>query len=182
MSEKHEVFAKEIALIKDLKIQEFVKATLNNTPDYFFVAQASSTGKYHPPCTNKVGGLLVHVKRAIYIVNRLCDGWGIANLDKDIVLAATILHDIAKTPHNDPKYTYADFENHPINASKYFGTISLDSNIILNITTCIANHMGLWTPASIKKSIKDYSLLELIVYTADYIATTKDLITPKDIE
>jgi len=40
--------------------------------------------------------------------------------------------------------------------------------------------MGLWTPASIKKSLDLYTTLQLIVYTADYLAATKDLITPKD--
>lgn len=50
----------------------------------------------------------------------------------------------------------------------------------IKISNCIKNHMGLWTPASIKKEIQYYTLLELIVYTADYIATTKDLVTPID--
>jgi len=109
MPEKYEVLINEINLIASSEIKEFVKVTLNNTPDYFFAAQASSTGKYHPSCTIKVGGLITHVKRAVYIVNRLCEGWGVKGADRDIALAAMILHDIAKTPSNDPKFTYADF-------------------------------------------------------------------------
>ena len=115
-----DIFKNELLQIKDVSIKEFTRNTLLNVPDYFFIAQASSTGKYHPACTCCEGGLLIHVKRAFYIANRLCEGWGIFNLERDIVLSAILLHDIAKTPHNDPKYTYADFENHPINASKYF--------------------------------------------------------------
>jgi len=181
MGEKYEVLSKEIELIKDEKIREFTKQTLNNSPDYFFIAQASSTGKYHPLCTCKKGGLITHVKRAVYIVNRLCEGWGIFGLDRDIVLSATILHDIAKTPSNDPKYTYADFENHPINAHNYFSGIEMiEDEKLQKINNCICYHMGRWTPQSIKKEIKDYTLQELIVYTADYIAATKDLVTPKD--
>jgi len=187
------VLEKEINLIQDSTIREWTRATLNNVPDYFFTAQASSTGKYHPACTNKEGGLIVHVKRAVYIANRLCEGWGIFKLDRDIVLSAMILHDIAKTPHNDPNYTYADFENHPINAQKYLASKELlkqsddyDDTFaeerFCKILNCIRYHMGRWTPASIKKEIKDYSLMELCVYTADYIATTKDLVTPVDNE
>ena len=184
----------EINLIQDSSIKEWTKKTLNNAPDYFFIAPASSTGKYHPQCTCKKGGLQIHVKRAVYIANRLCTGWGIVGIDRDIVLSATILHDIAKVanPKENPQFTYADYENHPINAEKYFIDIP-KSDIMkekynieaykpeyVTIRDCIRYHMGLWTPASIKKPIKDYSLLELIVYTADYIATTKDLVTPVD--
>lgn len=176
------VLEKEINLIQDSGIKEFTKATLLNAPDYFFIAQASATGKYHPQCTCIKSGLLVHVKRAIYLANRLCDGYGIKGIDRDIVLSAIILHDIAKTPNNDPRYTFADFENHPINAEKYFANniiFSID-DVKQQIHNCIRYHMGLWTPASIKKDLKDYTLLELVVYTADYIAATKELVTPVD--
>jgi len=185
MPEKYEVFIKEIELIKEESIKEFVKKTLNNTPDYFYEAPASSTGKYHPQCTCKKGGLVTHVKRAVYIANRLCEGWGIFNLDRDIVISAIILHDIAKVGNPAvTKSTYEDYENHPINAEKYFfaekETIALGIDTLAKIRDCIRYHMGRWTPQSIRKEIKDYILLELIVYTADYIATTKDLITPRD--
>lgn len=148
---------------------------------------ASSTGKYHPQCTCKKGGLIVHVKRATYIAERLCGGYGIAGLGRDIVLSAIILHDIAKvpSPKENPKITYADYENHPINAEKYFVNkeiIILGADVLVNIKNCIRYHMGLWTPVSIRKPINEYSNLELCVYTADYMAATKDLITPKDIQ
>jgi len=156
-----------------------VRASLNNTPDYFYKGWASSTGKYHPACTCKDGGLVVHVRRAVYITNRLCGGWGIEGVDRDIVLAATILHDIAKVGQGSGPY--ADYVNHPINAIKYLDqNILISEEIYTKIYNCIRFHMGLWTPDSIKKPIKDYTLLELIVYTADYMATTKDLTTPID--
>ena len=172
----------ELNLIKNEAIKEWTRKTLENVPEYFWKAQASSTGKYHPQCTCKIGGLITHVKRAIYIVNRLCTGWGFNEIQRDIVLSATILHDIAKTPSNDPKYSYADYENHPINAEKYFAKDEKGKLIIATINECIKLHMGLWSPASTKKSLEQYTLLQLAVYTADYIATTKDLVTPKDTE
>ena len=174
------VLIKEINLINSSDLKEYVKTALLNTPDYFFIAQASSTGKYHPSCTIKKGGLIVHVQRVVYIANRLCEGYGIKGVDRDIVLTSCILHDIAKTPSNDPRFTYADYENHPINALKYLKKGNDETTT--KIENCIRHHMGLWTPISIRKPIKDYSLLELIVYTSDYMAATKDLITPEDQE
>ena len=186
---KSDILLSEINLINTIYIKEWTIKTLENTPDYFFKAPASSTGKYHPQCTCRKGGLLVHVKRAVYIANRLCSGWGIKDLDRDIVISATILHDIAKVGNPAiAKSTYEDYENHPINGANLILSTLLEEikppfdEIIKQITNCVQNHMGLWTPEKVKKEIKKYTLLELAVYTADYIATTKDLITPKDRE
>jgi DNA polymerase elongation subunit (family B) len=180
---KSDILKNEINLISNKEIREFVIQTLENAPDYFYEGMASSTGKYHPSCTCKKGGLIVHVKRVIYFINRMCGGFKIENIERDIVLAAGILHDIAKVDKN--KSTYVDYENHPINAEKYFAKdIKLhkepNQTTIGIINEIIRNHMGLWTPESIKKSLDKYSTLELVVYIADYLAATKDLVTPKD--
>jgi hypothetical protein len=131
------------------------------------------------------------VRRATYIANRLCEGWGIFDLSRDIVLASVILHDIAKvpSPKEDPKMTYKDYEDHPINAEKYFAIMEVSDSfpvekatpVYMAIKEGIRFHMGRWTPESIRKPINTYTLTELAVYTADYIATTKDLVTPEDI-
>lgn len=189
------VLDKEIAMIKNENIRDWTKETLENVPEYFWRAWASSTGKYHPICTCRNGGLLIHVKRAVYFANRLCEGMGFNDLERDIVLSSVILHDIAKvpSPREDPKITYADYENHPINAEKYFADFSLlmeldrtdyteASHNYEEIRNCIRNHMGRWSPNSIKKPYEQYSKLELIVFQADYLAATKDLITPVDNE
>ena len=162
-----------------------MKETLNNTPDYFFKAWASSTGKYHPACTCIDGGLVRHVRRATYIANRLCEGWGLFDLSRDIVLAAIIIHDIAKVPSGG---NYAEYENHPLHAQKYFAVMEVSDSfpvekafpVQTGITNAVIHHMGRWTPKSVAKPIESYTLTELAVYTADYMATTKDLVTPED--
>lgn len=187
------VLEKEINLIKNKLIKEWTINTLENVPMYFWVAQASSSGKYHPECTIKKGGLITHVKRAVYIANHLCEGWGIFEYERDIVLSATILHDIAKTPNPHVAHLYGmittdeDFINHPLNAEKYFDESSdlykePDMNTIRLINECVKYHMGRWTPDSIKKDMSEYSLVELAVYTSDYLSSRKDLTTPKDNE
>lgn len=188
---KSDILKNEIALINNEQIKNFVTNTLENVTEYFYIGMASSTGKYHPTCTCKKGGIITHTKRVVYIANRMCTGLDIKDINRDIVLASCILHDIAKTNKNTS--TYEDYENHPINAEKYFAKkeILKASNDIDNtfmeekyskIVNCIKYHMGLWTPSSIKKSLQQYNKLEWIVYVSDYLAATKDLITPKDTE
>jgi len=173
----------ELDLIKTVPIKAWTEETLKKVPEYFYKAQASSTGKYHPPCTIKEGGLVTHVKRVVYLANRICEGWGIFGLDRDIAISACILHDIAKTSRVTG--SYQDFVNHPLNAHKYFAkecVLNSEPNqVTINIINeCIRNHMGRWTPDSVKKDIVDYSLIELVVYTCDYLAATKTLVTPED--
>lgn len=175
---KGEALRQEIGLIRCDQIRDFTHKTLQETPEYFFTAAASSTGKYHPFCTIRPGGLVVHVKRAVYIADRLSRGWGIEGHDKDIVISATILHDIAKTGKGAG--SYQDYENHPLNAEKYFFKNDEIINDINLIKSCIRHHMGLWTPAHARKSIQNYTLPELLVYTSDYMSASKDITTPVD--
>jgi len=180
----------ELNLIQDINIRNWTEATLKNVPNYFWIAQASSSGKYHPACVCQEGGLIIHVKRVVYLANHLCEGWGLFDIDRDIVLSACILHDIAKTPSAKyaqkygMKTTNEDYENHPLNAYKYYSKNSIvdqEQSTKAIIDECICYHMGRWTPEKVKKEITDYSLVELAVYTADYLASRKDLITPKDL-
>lgn len=193
MDKQSNILENELWLIKNPLIREWTKATLENVPEYFWIAQASSSGKYHPACTIKKGGLVTHVKKSVYLANHLCEGWGIFDTQRDIVISATILHDIAKTPSPKVAHLYGmkstkeDFVNHPLNAEKYFADTPLDDKneivfSIVNIRKAIRYHMGRWTPDSIKKNISDYSLCELAVYTADYLSSRKDLTTEKDNE
>lgn len=62
--EKQETFKKELSLIKNENIRNFVKEFLNTVPDYFFTVAASSTGKYHPNYALGEGGLVRHTKAA----------------------------------------------------------------------------------------------------------------------
>ena len=118
-----------------------------------------------------------HSKRAVYLANRLCDGWGITDYDRDIVISACLIHDIAKTKGKD-----VSFKWHPVIAKAFYCNRPITNDFLGKINSAVEHHMGLWTPQCIKKPIKDYSLIELAVYTCDYMATTKTLITPVDNE
>ncbi len=173
---------KEVELIQDEKLRNWVRETLKQTPDYFFKAPASSTGKYHPACTNKERGLLVHVQRVVYMANRLCSGLGLTGDYRDIVIASAILHDIAKMSSYS---NFTDYENHPLNAEKFFAkTLPMDGldRKIEIIKECVKHHMGLWSPKATKKPLDKYNRLELVVYISDYFATTKEITTPVDVD
>jgi hypothetical protein len=122
--------------------------------------------------------LIVHTKRVVWLANRTCFGWGIFAQNRDIVLAACILHDSAKAPSYGG--SFKDYENHPLNVKKLFAEEK--KGFTEDIDSCIRFHMGRWSPRSIAKPMHEYSLLELVVYTADFLATQKELATPKDVE
>ena len=178
---KSDVLNDQLNLIASQFIREWTKATLEKAPDWFYNAPASSTGKYHPACTIVTGGLVIHTKRVVYIANKLCGGMGISGIEKDMVISACILHDIAKTGKGGYG-TFEDYENHPINAIKLSAPADNSplQEYVPKIWELVKYHMSLWTPDPHKKSIKDYSLMELCVANSDYLATTKDLITPVD--
>lgn len=173
---KYQVLEGELALINDPDIQDWTLRTLQKVPEYFWYAPTSMTGKYHPACSNGRAGLIIHVKRVVYLANKICHAWGIFAQERDIVLASCILHDIAKCPPGTP---YLEHENHPINAAGYFAKGGTPG-VVNMIDSCVRFHMGRWTPKAIAKDIRDYELLELAVYTADYLSSLKDLETPRD--
>lgn len=174
---KYGVLEKEIALIEDPDVQEWTMATLLKVPDYFWIAPTSTTGKYHPAVCNLKGGLITHTKRVVWLANKICHAWGIFAQNRDVVLAACILHDIAKVP---PGTSYAEHEAHPINAQKYFAPGK--SHFIQEINACIQTHMGRWSMKIVAIPIEEYTLSQLAVYTADLLASVKDLGTPRDQE
>ena len=172
---KYQVLEGEIGLINDPDIQDWTLRTLQKVPEYFWYAPTSMTGKYHPVCSNGRAGLIIHVKRVVYLANKICHAWGIFAQERDIVLASCILHDIMKSP---PGSSYAEHENHPINAKNCFAESK--SSFVEDINTCIEVHMGRWSVKQVAKPIEEYTLLELAVYTADYLSSLKDLDTPRD--
>jgi hypothetical protein len=99
--------------------------------------------------------------------------------DKDVVIAALLLHDIWKN----------DFKKHSSRAGQYlldfigknadrYGPVGVDT--LAAIVRAIRHHMGLWAEPEFKKPITDYDLIELVVYTADYISSRNEIGMPAD--
>ncbi len=173
------VFEDILNNIHNNEIKKFTIEVLKTVPDYIETIPASSSGKYHPIEATKKGGLVFHIRRACFFANMFFNAYKFENTDikGDIVLSALLLHDIGKKE----KYNnyFKDYVNHPINAvndyMKFHKDI-LNEKVYNIIKNCVLHHMGPWTPKSIKKDIKKYNLLELIVYNSDYLSSQKNII------
>lgn len=179
------VFEDEISLIENPRISFFVQEVLDCVYDEypsFFKAQASTTKKHHPTCCNVKGGIIRHVKRAFNIGANIAAGWALSKDDRDIVLAALILHDIRKDSYKHHAKLAGDF------ILKTFANISIAeqrknrglSEIVVKIVRAVRLHMGPWTEQSFKIPMESYTLTELATYTADYLASRKNISLPED--
>lgn len=172
-----DVFADELRGFSDVRIKELVEDVLRALElanGYFMVAPASDSKKYHPACCNVRCGLLRHVKRAVGIGTHLCTAYGMSRRDTDVVVAALILHDIWKNDFRSHASRAGDFVMQVIgrNQAKY---ASIGADTLVQIVKAIRYHMGLWTEPAFKKPISDYNLIELVVYTADYLSSRPDI-------
>lgn len=164
------VFKEELALIKDQEIKGFVVDCLNDnnvTPNYFWVAAASSSGKYHPRWDLGEGGTVRHTKmvafygqeftRALALTKEEVMNSGLGRqLYEDVVIAACMLHDIQKFGMNYDGTTKSLPENntkmHGILAATFIFNYKLKEKYGANlpmkfkcILRGIAGHMGIWT-------------------------------------
>lgn len=155
----------EIHDIKDRDIQNFVRKALNEIVDEkFFIIPASSTGKYHPTYSAGVGGLLRHTKAACYIGKALCEAEMVCSRDRDMIIAALILHDINKPD-----------KEHPYMVRETLSPLEEEFPIIYKVVVeLIESHHGQWGSVP----INSYS--QRIVHLADYISSQKGLIFSHD--
>lgn len=152
-------------------------------PDYFFEVAASSSGRYHPKFSLGDGGLVRHTKVAVRIVFDIIglDMMKYTDLEKDIIVVSTLLHDGKK--QGDGGGTVL---THPILMANFIRENAelnslLDADIIEKICGCIASHMGQWQydyKDKFKKNPilpKPNSKMQNIVHLADYLASRKYL-------
>jgi len=162
--------------INNEKIRNFTIAVLNAVPDDFWTMKTSTSGKYHPPECNEVGGLIIHIQRACYFGSLFinANGWDSLNIRGDILLSALLLHDIGKREKYDK---YWDYVNHPISGSKmlYPYKHMLPEKVFVMISNCVLHHMNRFGPKTIQKPDNKYNILELYTYQADYLASQKSL-------
>ena len=92
-----------LGMIKDEGVKTAVKKALDDAAGNvdggqaeFFAAPSSSTGKYHPADEINVGGLALHSLRDVEMGNKLCQIFQIDGLERDEILGALAVHDIAK--------------------------------------------------------------------------------------
>ena len=178
---KSVLFKEELSLIKDEHVREFVTKVLDYVPDYNFTCASSSSGKYHPPEDRGRYGNFYHTKKVVkwaHIFSRVYD---LRDLDYDIVVAAALLHDMAKRGIGETpsKHTLPDHPSLMLDpmADVFREYGKLDSKIFSRISRCVVYHYGRWTKRGYKKNVEDFDVLELLVHLADMAAAHMHKVT-----
>ena len=171
-------FEKESSLIKNEEIRANTEKVLEAVHPEFYVAAASSTGKYHPQYALGEGGLLRHTKAAVGIFNSLM---GLDMMDyfdddiKDYMLAALILHDCCKSGIQwDSKYTKHE---HPLLAQQLINETLGDCVYSEIVGGLVASHMGQWNTNFRSRIILPIPSTDAarLVHICDYLASRKFL-------
>lgn len=179
---KKKVFENEISWIVSDDIRKFTEMAVELLPEYFFETPASSTGKYHPSYSLGDGGLVRHTKAATAIANNLLvlEQYGCFSQDeKDMAIAAIILHDGLKSGLEKQTYTLA---KHPLLIAEYLSgnkdlmSLMKQPDVFLGL---LRTHMGEFNrDFKTNEEIlpKPQSPLEKFVHLCDYLASRKYLI------
>lgn len=173
----------EINLIKDDDVKSFVRSVLLRA-NLFWKIPSSFSGKYHPPDEHGELGNVIHTKRVVRIADTMCESYTLSAEERDLILAACILHDVTKgiessdsdSFHYDPMhpYTVHKLVENCIKYDKEYGddssstTLFLQEEAVQTILRLVRCHLGPWSPVPETYPI---TYLDYIVHLADNIAS-----------
>jgi hypothetical protein len=169
-----------ITLIQDGSIRSWVRAALAKAPVYFWLIPASSSGKYHPTWAQDDCGLFRHTVFGMYMAHELSRTWGLSDVEHDIALAASSIHDTLKYGID---YDLRYFDLHPYLPRSYYvgkhGCMTKEEKDLITpqienaIFNAVERHMG-----SLAKGewhsvgrVKPENIVEQVVHVADYVAS-----------
>ena len=175
-------FKKELDLIKNEEIRKSCIKVLEKVDEEFFVAAASSTGKYHPTYALGDGGLYRHTRAAVGIAASLLETETYTNLfdenTRDFIICALILHDTCKSGIDwSSRYTKHE---HPILVEDLIrDTLDDEDNgeFAHWVAPLVASHMGQWTTTRWSDVVlpKPETDAQKFVHMCDYLASRKFL-------
>lgn len=189
-----DIFGYELSMIQSKEIRKFVVDVFDKfCPDYFWTCPCSTSGKYHPQVSLGEGGLVRHVKLAVW--------WGIELLRalgpspelnkipttplRDEVIATLLLHDLIKNGEGlgpggrplDRSVTGTHGVTLARKMNRHPDINLIDSNSYWRIIEGIRSHMGIWTTDSdyrpdtiLNSTSKAFAQL---IHLADYCASRK---------
>lgn len=173
--EKESVFESELSRIYDKSIREFTRIAVISAPDYVFIdCPSSSSGKYHPIDEICAEGTIVHTKKVFTMAYEIVKGFD-CEYNRDLVLSASIIHDLRKRGVEDHKHTVS---NHPDLAAKLVEEVHNITGLLNNeqyniIRNCVGFHYGPWSEDPWKKDITLYTKEELSLYMSDYVVSKR---------
>jgi len=167
-------FKTEIEKIKTEYLRIDCKALLMECSDYICDAPASSSGKYHPPWSNGVGGLLRHTRAVCKLTELMLqqDPKYDNDIEWDIIYIGALLHDMKKYTEKDQKYIHNE---HAIMMGDAIRSKFADSIYWPLIADIVDTHMSRWhTDKNGKELGKPPTKPEhYIVAYADYLCAKK---------
>jgi HD superfamily phosphohydrolase YqeK len=188
----------EINLISDDAIKSFVRSVLFKAENFWDIP-SSFSGKYHPKDEHGVGGNVIHTKRVARIAAIFADSYTLSEEERDIVIAACLLHDVCKGVKDsqnsavryDPMHSYTvgkfiekcRLHDKKTASESDSSTLYLSEDVIQSILRLVRCHLGPWSPVPETYPI---TYLDFIVHLADNVASKihlviqdSDLINPK---
>lgn len=173
-----EIFAPEISYIDSNDVKILLDTIFDRIGDYHKVAPASSTGKYHPTCSNGDGGLVRHIKYVVRLAFELIRATPEIEEEKDEIIAAAILHDLMKYPNNNANGKEYTDSRHPTLMSNLILETFPSSKKAKTIARLVACHQGRkeWNTdraTGIQLNPAPKELDEYVLHYADLIASRK---------
>lgn len=150
--------------IQNPKLRAYVLGKLDGAPKYFKTVPASSSGRYHPPYARGEGGLVKHTIAAITLAKYFADYdyFGIAESDKDYIVASLVLHDIFKYGKEDEAGPYNP--DHAKDAADYCSDWANDK-----LAAMIQSHMGTYGKN------RPGTMAAAVVSLADFVSSRPDV-------
>lgn len=162
----------EVKKIYDENLRNFIKECISDFPDYFWVVPASIE-KYHYVDERSKGGLVLHVRRVCKLVESLVLHYELNMWERDVLIAAAILHDSFSRgipPHtkgySDVFHPFYPPERFPFNG--YADRFHIDKKIYDEVMECVVSHLG---RHSISPMMNSKKKLASIFQLADYVAS-----------
>lgn len=186
ISNENEVLAElldEINLINDDALASFVRSILLKA-EIFWSIPSSFSGKYHPADEHNAGGNVLHTKRVVRVAMVLADSYSLSTDERDIIIAACLLHDVTKgiASKDDSCFEYDSM--HPYTVGKFVSQCQLHdkeygndaqstslfvteemAQTVLRLVRC---HLGPWSPVPETYPI---TYMDYIVHIADNVAS-----------
>lgn len=184
----------EISLIKDWNIASFVRSILLRAGPFWSIPSNFYESMQNPLDEYGEGGNVLHTKRVVRATALLSEAYELSDKDRDIVLAAAILHDVTKAskPSLSDSTVYFDVM-HPYTVDKFVrwihredqtyagdhqsSTLFIDEEVGEKILRAIRCHMGAWSPIPETKPTKKR---DMVVHVANLVAKSLPYIIDGD--
>lgn len=199
--QKLATYGKHLKTFKNPTIVKILREIIVNTPTIYFGASTSSTGKYHPLATNGLTGLVKHSTAVMLTAKDLLDNQtvrmifnmnNLSDLDKEIILAAALVHDNAKYGAEDviKEGKYYTLGEHPRlvkeiakNAGLYEILDDEEIDVLEKMLKLIETHMGEWTNVRGGEPLDaPSSKAQAFIHMCDYIVSRKTFDNVQDMK